>query len=107
MSYTKEIKANEFDQEVLKSAQPVLVDFYAPWCGPCRMMAPVLESLAAEFEGRAKIVKLNVDTAPELAARYGIRGVPTMILFKNGVIREEIVGLTNPGVLTKKLTQAA
>jgi thioredoxin 1 len=88
MASTKIITATNlnFETEVLKSDKPVLVDFWAAWCGPCRMVAPVLEQLASEYEGKVLIAKVNVDEQIELASRYGIRSIPTVILFKNGQI---------------------
>ncbi|HRR55669.1 MAG TPA: thioredoxin [Acidobacteriota bacterium] len=94
-SFTKEVTDRNFDQEVLQSPVPVLVDFWAAWCAPCRMIAPTVEQLAQEYDGRAKIVKLNVDENPETAARFNIRGIPTLLLFKGGEVREQIVGATS------------
>ena len=102
-----ELNDNTFEREVLQAELPVLVDFYAPWCGPCKMLAPVLDALAREFEGRAKIVKVNVDDAPALAARFGITGVPTLIFFDQGEAVDEIVGFTPPRVLKARLEQLA
>lgn len=81
-----------FNQEVLKSDQPVLVDFFADWCGPCQMVAPIIEELAKEYEGKAKIGKVNVDDQKELAQKYGVMSIPTIILFKNGEAIETLVG---------------
>lgn len=91
----KEVILNDsnFDQEVLLSEIPVLVDFWAPWCAPCRMLAPIIEELAEEFSGRLKVCKLNVDENQSTAARYGIRGIPALIIFKNGGIVSQTVGL--------------
>lgn len=89
---TTPVTDESFDQEVLKSGTPVLVDFWAEWCGPCRALAPKLEEIAAEMKGRVKILKLNVDENPTMPAKYGVRGIPTMILFKDGQEVEQIVG---------------
>lgn len=82
-----------FNEEVLSSNIPVLVDFYADWCGPCKMLAPVIETLAAEYEGKVKIGKLNVDTAPDTAQKYGIMSIPTLLCFKNGEIVNKTIGV--------------
>ena len=81
-----------FEEEVLKSEIPVLVDFYADWCGPCQMMAPVIEQLAGEYEGRVKIGKLNVDENPDIAVQYKVMSIPTMIIFRNGEVFSKEVG---------------
>jgi len=82
-----------FEQDVIKSEIPVLVDFWAPWCGPCRMIAPAVEAVAQAYAGKLKVVKLNVDDNPKTAARYGIMGIPTLILFKGGDAKETVVGV--------------
>jgi thioredoxin 1 len=102
-----QITDEQFDQEVLQSQTPVIVDFYADWCGPCRAAAPVLERIAAQFEGKVKVVKVNVDEpkASTRAAGYGVRGIPNFTLFKNGVKVKEIVGFSP--TLEEDLTTAA
>jgi len=97
----------EFESAVLGASLPVLVDFYAPWCGPCKALAPHLEKLAEEFEGRAKVVKVNVDDSPKLAERFGIRGVPTLLFFKGGKQADAVVGMTAPAALKARLEKLA
>ena len=91
-SHTLEFSDQNFEQDVLKSPQPVLVDFWATWCAPCRMMSPTVDAIAAEYAGRAKVGKLNVDENLTVASRYGIRSIPTLLLFKAGQIQEQVVG---------------
>lgn len=88
-----EVTDNNFDQEVLQSGIPVLVDFWAVWCQPCKMIAPYLDALADEYQGKLKVAKLNVDENSATAARYNIRGIPTLLLFKDGMIKEQVVGV--------------
>ena len=86
-------ESENFEKEVLKSEKPVLVDFYADWCGPCNAMAPVIEELATELDGKAKVGKINVDNNPDIAVEYNVMSIPTLIIFKNGKEEKRLVGL--------------
>ena len=94
-----------FDAEVLKSDMPVVVDFFATWCGPCKMMAPVIETLASEYDGKVKIGKLDVDENSDIAAKYGVMSIPTIILFKNGEAVKKTVGVQNKAVLENAIKE--
>lgn len=98
-----ELTDQNFEQEVLKSDQAVLVDFWAVWCAPCRMVAPTVEAIAQEYAGRAKVGKLNVDDNLAVTSRYNIRGIPTLMLFKNGQVQEQWVGATSKDAIVKML----
>jgi thioredoxin 1 len=103
------IEANEtnFETEVLQSDQPVVVDFWAEWCGPCKMLAPVLDEIATEQAGRAKVVKVNVDASPALAARYGIQSIPTLLYFAGDEVRHQSVGVTGKKNIVARLEALA
>jgi thioredoxin 1 len=101
-----EITDQSFDQEVLKSTVPVLIDFWAPWCGPCKAIAPVVEELAGTYNGRLKVVKMNVDENPQTPSKYGVRGIPNLILFKSGTVADQIVGAVPKANLVKAIDRA-
>ena len=102
-----ELTEDNFETEVLKATGPVLVDFYAPWCGPCKMLAPLLEQFAADFAGQVKFAKLNIDQAPTLAGEYEITGVPTLMLFSGGDAVDQVVGFSGPRQFKAWLEKAA
>ncbi len=103
MKSTIEINEGNFEAEVLKSNQPVLVDFWAPWCGPCKMLSPVLDEIATEQAGRVKIGKVNVDENPELSQRYNIQSIPTLLYFAEGQLRQQSLGLASKKAILAKL----
>jgi len=99
----KQVTTDNFENEVLKSEIPVLVDFYADWCGPCKMIAPIVEELSNEYEGKCDVYKVNVDDASEVAAKYGIASIPTILFFKSGEVVETVVGAVSKQALISKI----
>ncbi len=97
------VTAGNFESEVLKSATPVLVDFWADWCGPCKMIAPVLEEVAEELAGKLKVLKVNVDESQDLAGQFGIMSIPTLLLFKNGKVVKQLVGAMGKAQIVNKI----
>ena len=102
MGKTLELNDSNFD-EAIKGDKPVLVDFWAEWCGPCKMIGPLVEELAGDYEGKALIAKLNVDENPQITARFGVRSIPTLLVFKNGQVVDKQVGAVPKNVLAQKL----
>lgn len=101
--HVTDVTDTSFEQDVLGSDKPVLVDFWAAWCAPCRMLAPTVEAVAEKYSSNASVVKLNVDDNPAVAQRYGIKGIPTLILFKNGKEEERVVGATSKEAISRMI----
>jgi thioredoxin 1 len=106
MSKPADVTDAEFDSEVLKNDLPVLVDFWAPWCGPCRMVSPIVEELADEYRGKVNFYKLNTDDNIDTASKYGIRSIPTLLVFKNGQIVDQLIGFRPKSDLKRSLEKA-
>ena len=103
MAKPAEVTDAQFETEVLQSPLPVLIDFWAPWCGPCRVIAPVVEELANTYGGRLKVVKMNVDDNPETPARYGVRGIPNLLFLKDGEVKDQLIGAVPKAQLVRAI----
>ena len=106
MDYTIDITDDTFDDEVVKSDVPVIVDFWAEWCGPCKIIAPIVDDLAKEYEGKVKFAKMDIDDNPKTPVTYGVRGIPTLLIFNNGGPVDQIVGAVPKQVLKQRLDKA-
>lgn len=103
MADVEQINDNAFEAEVIKSSLPVLVDFWAPWCAPCRAIGPVVEELAKEYAGKVKVVQMNVDDNPQTPARYSVRSIPNLVILKNGEVKDQIIGAVAKAQLVKAI----
>ena len=101
--FVNEVSDQNFESEVMNASVPVMVDFWASWCAPCRMLAPVVETIAEQYNGKVKVLKMNIDDNPATPGKYNIRSIPTLLFFKEGVVKEQIVGNTSPGTIAKML----
>ena len=99
------VNSSTFEEEVLKSSLPVLVDFWAPWCGPCKALSPTVDKVANETAGKVKVVKVNVDEAQDIAAKYSIMSIPTLLVFANGVVSDQLIGLVQKDKIMEKLNK--
>ena len=106
MTTPKAVTEGDFQQEVLEAETPVLVDFWAEWCAPCKMIAPILDELAIEYDGKVKFTKLDVDSNPQIAMQYGIRSIPTLLVFKGGGAVDQVVGAVPKAAIKKRLDSA-
>ena len=106
MSQVMEANDNNFEAEVLQASGPVLVDFSATWCGPCKKLEPIVHEIAGEYDGRLKVVKVDVDQARTAAARFGVMSVPTMVLLQNGTVKDQVIGLTSKSALAQRIDKA-
>jgi thioredoxin 1 len=106
LSKVQEITDATFEDEVLKAETPTLIDFWAPWCGPCRMVAPIVEELSEEYSGKVGFVKMNTDENPQVPSKYGIRSIPSLLIFRNGELKGTIVGYRPKAELKKRLDEA-
>ena len=105
MAAVQEVSDTNFENEVINSDVPVLIDFWAPWCGPCRAIGPVVEELAKDYAGKLKVVKMNVDDNPLTPGRYGVRSIPNLMIFKNGQVKEQIVGAVPKGHFVQAISK--